>query len=161
MVEFGNGASEGVVLLTTTQVNEWRREKTKLEKKIATAQQQLMDINKRLDAVAILSPRNEAQLNEPVAAQQTRAEPETKMIDAVANIVSAASAPMTKAAIKEALDAVGFDPSRQGNYFYTVIKRLKDRNRIIVLADGRVCTAQANEHGNAGLASGETPGASV
>jgi len=46
--------------------------------------------------------------------------------------------PITKADLKERLRLEGFAESRLQNFFYTVIARLKAKNRIQVLEDGRV-----------------------
>ena len=86
------------------------------------------------------------------------------MIDAIERIVNATPEPMKKLRLKRRLIADGFDESRLGNYFYTTIKRLKDRKRIVVLDDGRVTassSARSPEHGNAEHPSQETLGASM
>ena len=60
------------------------------------------------------------------------------MMAAVERLVLSAREPIAKAKLKDGLRREGFPEERLGNYFYTVIKRLKERRRISVRPDGSV-----------------------
>lgn len=130
-------ATDDGVILSAKQVAQWRGRKAELEGEIAQNQQELAVINRRLEAVAILSdsPPSEETSSEDDERPLRASEP---MTDAVERILSQAGRPMTKASLKEMLASEGFERSRLGNYFYTVIARLKEKERITVRSDGRV-----------------------
>lgn len=128
--------SDGVILYSK-QVIEWRLQKAELEKEIAQKRQELAVINRRLEAVAILSEPTPSDKSPPKN-DESPSRPDESMTDAVERIVIEAGRPMTKADLKKALRSAGFEWSRLGNYFYTVIARLKEKERITVRSDGRV-----------------------
>ena len=155
--------SDSDVILTAGQVAEWEQRKSDLEGQITASQSELADIHRKLDAVAVLRGENESKPTRLVEIS-TIGKTDESMIEAIERIVNAVPEPMKKLRLKRRLIADGFDESRLGNYFYTTIKRLKDRNRIVVLDDGRVTAprgARSSEHGNAGQPVEEKPGASV
>lgn len=128
--------NEGVIL-TAEQVAQWKDRKAVLEGQISGIQYELATITRRLEAVAILSepaPSEEA----PSEDDESPSRPRELMTHAVERIVSQAGRPMSKASLKRALESDGFERSRLGNYFYTVISRLKNQERITVRSDGRV-----------------------
>ncbi len=158
-----NGTSDSAVILTTGQVAEWEQRKSDLEGQIAASQSELADIHRKLDAVAVLRGENESKPTRLVEIS-TIGKTDESMIDVIERIVNATPEPMKKLRLKRRLIADGFDESRLGNYFYTTIKRLKDRKRIVVLDDGRVTApsgARSSEHGNAEQPRQEPLGASV
>ena len=130
-----------VVLLTEEQVSAWKKRKQGLETTIAEAQQELLTINRRLEAVAILTDGRPSDSPVPSAGHTNGSATTQSMTEAVEQIVGAVSEPMTKAALKEALLGRGFPQEKLGNYFYTVIMRLKQKRRINVGNDGKVSAA--------------------
>lgn len=141
------------VLLTERQVAEWRKEQHKLEIAISSTRQRLAEINKMLEAVAVLSGGEPALPNSAEPTQSEITDLSESMTHAVERIVRQALVPLTKAQLKKQLAEEGLSGERLGNYFYTVIARLKNRERIQVHSDGRVSAgakASADSNGNAG-----------
>lgn len=126
------------VLLTERQVAEWRKEKHKLEIVRSSTHQRLAEINKMLEAAAVLSGEGSAL---PTSAEPTRSEAtdsSESMPDAIERIANQVPVPLTKAELRKQLAEEGFSRGRLGNYFYTCIKRLKERRRIHVMPDGTI-----------------------
>lgn len=127
------------VILTIDQVSDWRRRKSELEQTILQAQQELALINRRLDAVAILTEDGDE-----IAPVVERASGGETMMSAVMRITRSADGPLTKADLRQRLEHDGFPDERLGAYFYTVIARLKKKGKISVLDDGRVSATNRN-----------------
>ena len=126
------------ILLTERQVAVWREEKRKLETAISSTHQKLAEINKKLEAVAVLSGEEPASLNPAESTRSEATDSGESLPNALERIARQAPAPLTKAQLRKQLAEEGFSGERLGNYFYTCIKRLKDRQRIHVLPDGRI-----------------------
>ena len=125
------------ILLTAEQVRGWREKKTRLEKEIADAEVELGVVSRRLEAVAVIVGKHWPD-DEPASSEDDEETSVGNMIAAIERIASSSREPQTKAQTKIALRLEGFQEERLGNYFYTCIKRLKDRRRILVLPDGRI-----------------------
>ena len=125
------------ILLTAQQVREWREKKAKLEREIADAETELVSVNRRLEAVSVIVgkqwPDDESASSE--VGEDTYA---VSLIAAIERVANLSPEPLTKAQTKALLRQEGFQEERLGNYFYTCIKRLKDRRRIHVEPDGRI-----------------------
>lgn len=144
---------QGRILLTERQVAVWREVKRKLEMTISSTHQKLTEINKKLEAVAVLSGEEPALPNSAEPTRSEATDSSESMTDAVERIARQAPVPLTKAQLRKQLAEEGFSGERLGNYFYTVIARLKSRERIQVHSDGRVSAdakASADSNGNAG-----------
>lgn len=135
-------------LVTLADVKGWQDEKAELEGRISAIQTEfegrisviqdsLADINKKLDAAAILSPEV-ASLKIVTSPPQVRVsgggngalvEQET-LIDAVVRLVAHSSSPMTAKQLRKALLNEGYENNQVGNYLYTVFGRLLKRGRI-------------------------------
>jgi len=130
--------SVGELILTPEQqkqISAWKMRKSELEKIVADAQQELLQITRWLEAIALVAP--EGGQKSAVQAREARV-PAESMMDAIVRLVSAAPSPITKTRLRELLANEGFPKERLGNYFYTCIMRLKERQKIDVEPNGRV-----------------------
>ena len=130
------------IILTADQVERWKQRKDALQRTIADAQRELADINRRLDAVAILTgerveTERPAEPERP-APETPAQEPEEAMVDAITRIAHESQNPVPRSVLKDRLRSAGYAESRLGNYFYTAVSRLKQRNRIKVLPNGSI-----------------------
>lgn len=145
-------AIDGGLHLTSEKLRQWMDRKTELESQITQNRQELATINQRLEAVAILSQSSDSEGVSGKDAKPTLP-PDESMVDAVERIVFQAGGPVARAQLKKALAEAGYPKSRMGNYFYTLIARLKERERIVVASDGRVSAgpkSRAGSNGGAG-----------
>ena len=129
-----------------------------VEKRIAALQSDLADINKKLDAAAVLSPEV-AQLristSEPTVRVRVRlggngsaaTVEEEPITVAVVRIIKNNPSPMTAKQLRKALINDGYENSKVGNYLYTVFGRLLKR-RVIVRHGDRYSLplASVSEH---------------
>jgi hypothetical protein len=124
------------------QIRQWERDKEALEQDIAERQAKLADISEKLKAVAVLRarlpeiPQQEDQ--HPVKGNGSAEAGNPNLTAAIERIAITSSAPLTKRQLKERLRAEHFSEDRLGAYFYTVVMRLKEKQRIRVLEDGKV-----------------------
>ena len=125
------------ILLTAQQVLEWRDKKAKLEREIADAETELVLVNRRLEAVSVIVGEHWPD-NKSASSEDSEDTSGGNMIAAIERVANFSPEPLTKAQTKDLLRQEGFQEERLGNYFYTCIKRLKDRRRIHVLPDGRI-----------------------
>lgn len=131
--------AETGMLPTNSQIEMWRRRKVELEQELVDKQRELNGITKLLDAVSMLMPhgaRPSMEVPPKTNGANHMAEPKEAMTDAIPRLVEAHGKPMSKAILKERLLESGFSRERLGNYFYTVIMRLKERGKIDVAKDG-------------------------
>ena len=128
--------NEGI-LLTAGQVREWREKRTRLEKEITDAEVELAVVNRQLEAVSVIVGKDWPD-DEPASSEDGGDTSSGSMIAAIERIANSSREPLTKAQTKHLLRHEGFQEERLGNYFYTCIKRLKDRRQIHVLPDGRI-----------------------
>jgi hypothetical protein len=77
---------------------------------------------------------------EPVETAAEDIDP-SNMMGLIAQIANASTKPLTKKELKAKLVERGIATNRLGSYFYVAVDRLKDRERICVLDDGRVWRA--------------------
>lgn len=127
------------VILTAEQVAGWQRRKIELEQQVAAAQQEMADLVRRLDAAAVfMVDANGVHPKVSKGNGEAHVREGESMMDTVLLILGDQPTPMTKAALKARLRKHGYSGERLGNYFYTVIKRLKDREKITVHEDGQV-----------------------
>ena len=123
-------------LLTMNQVKEWRDRKLHLERKIATLQSEITELNRKLDAASIFV--DEGSVPEYARALLPRPLPETAksddglppMTNTVEGILRESPRPMTRTEIKKGLAKLGYSKKRLGNYFYTCMHRLVEQDRI-------------------------------
>lgn len=137
-----------IFVLTPEQRDAIRRmeaDKARLEKIISDSQRELAPLNERLRAVAVLAGP-EPSSRAAKANGMSFGMPDTpavsdNMTEAIEKIANEASAPILRKELKRLLSAQGFPADQLGNYFYTVVHRLKDRQRIAVNEDGSVWKA--------------------
>jgi hypothetical protein len=127
-------------ILTHQTLAEWEKEKAQLEEEIAAKQRKHAFIVERLKAAAVLMEKG-SNLQEPIAAddgaKSNGADP-SNLIHAVDLIANTSSRPISKHDVKKRLMEMGFPESRLGNYFYTTIARLKERQRNTVTSNGHI-----------------------
>jgi hypothetical protein len=119
-------------------IERYKREKARLQQDIAEAQRKLVAINQVLSAAQVLG---EVESDEEAETEETEAKQAidpSNVMGTMATIINEAPKALTKAELKAKLRSVGVSENRLGTYFYVAIKRLKDKNRIQVLEDGRV-----------------------
>ena len=131
-------ARKSDVILTAAEVAKKREQAVKLKKEIAKKQAEAAEINAWLEAASVimggLPQGNEGEQEEVFAVGS----PPESMTEAVERLVRAAPKPLPKAVLKRLLQEEGFPPEKLDNYFYTVLKRLKDKQKIMVMKDGSV-----------------------
>jgi hypothetical protein len=118
------------------QIRQWEKDRESLQREITDRQAKLSEINDMLKAVAVLRTARPVEPIEMERANGSAAD--LNMVAAIERIAATSAAPLTKAEIKERLAAEHFPQDRLGPYFYTCIMRLKAKERIKVLGDGRV-----------------------
>jgi hypothetical protein len=126
--------------LTSEVIAQWKREKDQLEREQAEIERKLTTVTEKIKAASILMGTLEDDAVEAFALAapvefDSGAEDMTAAVERIANEATSA---LSKSDLKSQLRSRGFPESRLGNYFYTVIKRLKDHDRISVLDDGRI-----------------------
>lgn len=128
-------------VLTNDVLDGWKAEKDAAERMIAEGQRRLADVRHKLEAVAVLTGRPVAdapQLFEVEPKPKETADDPTNMVAAVLEIVGDAERPLSKKVLRSMLRKRGFPEERLGNYFYTVIHRLKGKGRITLSDDGSI-----------------------
>ncbi|MGA2568202.1 MAG: hypothetical protein ABSF41_15410, partial [Pseudolabrys sp.] len=123
------------VTFTAEDIELWRAERDRLLDLLRDTQSRLQAVNQLLSAAAVLSPSS---LEEKPEEASDELDP-TNVMGTMVRVANAAEKPMTKADLKEALREAGVEPERiEGSYFYVALNRLKKKERITVLPDGRV-----------------------
>jgi hypothetical protein len=127
------------VTFTAEDIELWRAERDRLLDLLRDTQSRLQAVNQLLSAAAVLSPSS---LEEKPEEASDELDP-TNVMGTMVRVANAAEKPMTKADLKEALREAGVEPERiEGSYFYVALNRLKKKERITVLPDGRVGPAK-------------------
>lgn len=111
------------VLLTQRDVVQRKEEKAELERRLAADQKKLAEVNRWLEAAAILVGDTENEERQPEAAGEV---PEAKELEPMTAAVMRVIYRLRGAdrhVIKTALREVGYPENRLGNYFYTVMAR--------------------------------------
>ena len=126
-------------------IEELKHDQMRFERDIAEAQRRFDEVSGQLKAAAVLfampSDVDHARPAQPQTLFQREADIQDDGSDltaAVERIANNSPAPLSKKNMKQQLMRAGFPEKRLGNYFYTVIKRLKDTQRITILEDGRI-----------------------
>ncbi|MEQ8281819.1 MAG: hypothetical protein RIC04_03530 [Parvibaculum sp.] len=124
-------------------IEELKGKRSELQRKLAETQDLLSDVDKRLNAAAVLFSAPHSALKPEAVPEQFEmrsedAEDSTDLTAAVERLANKAPSPLTKSNLRAQLRSAGFPENRLGNYFYTVIKRLKESRRISVQADGKI-----------------------
>jgi hypothetical protein len=137
--------------ITPAMVSDAEQEKDRLEQVISDAQRKHGLILQFLRLAAAYSvsaePQPEAKPKDGPAVETADTDaPEeidpTNVMGALRRIANESPKPLQKKELKAALIAAGVDEERiNGPYFYVAIARLKDKERISVLDDGRVWKA--------------------
>ena len=137
-----------VFILTNEKLAEWQKEMEQLERDIAAKQKRHAFLAGRLHAVAVLTGK-EPEDREPLAAETLfdQAKParadHKNMMGAVDKMANEAHRPISKADVRKILAEMSFPEGSLGNYFYTVIARLKAKRRITVMPNGDIWRAPA------------------
>jgi hypothetical protein len=138
--------SDGISI-SAAELDSWRTDKDKLTKEISDLQAKLATVEKRLDAAAVLAvSRTQQELPLPKPQEKKPngngltvthlKDVGDTLIDHIEAIANQSPSPLTKRELKQTLVSYGFDDP--GPYFYTVIMRLKSRNKISVQHDGKI-----------------------
>jgi hypothetical protein len=132
--------------ITPAMVEDAEREKDRLEQIINDAQRKHGLILQFLRLAAVYKAEPEldgAEKPEETAKTDTSGEDidPSNMMGTVARIANESPKPLTKSEMKTKLIEVGTPEARLGSYFYVAIDRLKKKERISVLEDGRIWKA--------------------
>lgn len=124
-------------------IEELKAKQLDLQHKLAETQNLLSDVEKRLNAAAVLFSVPHSALKAGTTPALFEMESEdvedsTDLTAAVERLANKAPAPLTKSNLRAQLRSAGFPENRLGNYFYTVIKRLRESKRISVQSDGKI-----------------------
>jgi hypothetical protein len=123
------------------QIKQWERDKDALEREIAERQAKLLDLAEKLKAVAVLRAQPSREETRAAATNGHAEPPESEgssLTAAIEQIATTSPAPLTKKQLKQRLLEQHFPEDRMGPYFYTCLMRLKKKERIRVMDDGRV-----------------------
>lgn len=129
--------------ITPEMVVQAEHEKDRLEHEIADLQRKLGLITNFLRLAAAYKEVEEPEVadnaDQPETVETATEEIDpTNMMGAIAQIANASTKPLTKKELKAKLVERGIAPNRLGSYFYVAVDRLKAKDRICVLDDGRV-----------------------
>lgn len=135
--------------LSPELIEQAKREKARLEQEVTDAQQKLAAIKELLRAATLFTDELDADTAAEVAEkleeiQETEAPDPSNIMASIAYIANESPKAMTKAEMKEKLIEAGVPRNRLGSYFYVAIDRLKKKDRITVLDDGRIWRAPKN-----------------
>jgi hypothetical protein len=139
-----------VFTLTSSKLAEWQHELTAIDQEINAKQRRRQFLAERLHAAAVLmggradglagTGESKAPLQAETlfeAAKPAGAEHKA-MIDAVEKMANESPRPITKGDVRKRLLEMGYPEGSLGNYFYTVVARLKGKNRIAVMPNGSI-----------------------
>jgi hypothetical protein len=130
------------VTLTPTLVKDWERQARELEAEAAKMLAQAKTLSAKVEAANLfLGPINDSPSDDDLFEKTDANDSRGNMTSAIEAIVNSSDKPLTKATMKTRLSALDFPEHRLGNYFYTCIQRLKGKQRISVLPDGRLWKA--------------------
>ncbi len=132
--------------VTPELLDQAKREKDRLEQDIDDAQRKLALINNFLRLAAAYSDESKADTEAEVSEEKEETEESesvdpSNMMDLIRRIANGSAKPITKTEMKTKLAAAGIQESRLGSYFYVAVDRLKKKDRITVLEDGRIWRA--------------------
>ena len=138
--------------ITREMVEQAKHEKERLEGEIADLQRKLSLVTQFLrmatayhqDEVDPEVTETSGEKRDPEGPAQEPAQEEidpSNMMAAIARIANDSTKPLTKPELKGKLIEFGIKENRLGSYFYVAIDRLKEKERICVLDDGRVWRA--------------------
>jgi len=133
--------------VTPELLDQAKREKDRLEHDIDEAQRKLALVNQFLRLAAAYSDESKAAGTEAEVSEEKEETEESEsvdpsnMMDLIRRIANGSAKPITKTEMKAKLAAAGIQESRLGSYFYVAVDRLKKKDRITVLEDGRIWRA--------------------
>ncbi len=132
--------------VTPELLDQAKREKDRLEQDIDEAQRKLALVNQFLRLAAAYSDESKADTKaeapeEKEEIEESESVDPSNMMDLIRRIANGSAKPITKTEMKAKLAAAGIQESRLGSYFYVAVDRLKKKDRITVLEDGRIWRA--------------------
>ncbi len=134
-------------VITFRQVRDWQDTKRDLEGKLTAVQKQLADINRKLDAVAILSDV----LMAPGPAKAHGANGGAKadsgkptVPEAIVQVLREQGEPLDTNRIKHELHELGYEQHQLKNYIYTALQRLVTKELIIRQGDYYLAQPERN-----------------
>jgi hypothetical protein len=133
-----------VFTLTTSKLAEWQHELTAIDQEISAKQRRRQFLAERLHAAAVLmgSAAGHGETSESKVPLQAEtlfdAAKHKAMIDAVEKMANESPRPIAKGDVRKRLLEMGYPEGSLGNYFYTVVARLKGKNRISVMPNGSI-----------------------
>lgn len=134
--------------ITPEMLDQAKHEKERLEGEISDRQRKLGLVTQFLRMAAAYHQNEDAAETTEITEEKFVISEEPKeetdpsnMMAAIARIANDSTKPMTKPELKAKLIEFGIKENRLGSYFYVAIDRLKEKERICVLDDGRVWRA--------------------
>jgi hypothetical protein len=132
--------ADTTITLTPALVRDWEQQAAGLEKEAAEKLADAKKLRERAAAGKVVLG-DAFGPNESAGGDDARSKLQREM----EKIANAADKPLTKAAMKSRLQMLGVPEDQLGNYFYTVVLRLKKKDRISVLDDGRIWRAPVKD----------------
>ena len=120
-------------LLTMSDIQRWREDKSRLEAQVKELQEQLSAINKKLEAASLFLPSDVRVPNATIEFSGIESLPTL-----ILKLLRESDRPLTSKEIREQVDKIEFWRKRleaSVSYFYTVMMRLKRRNAIVKEGD--------------------------
>ena len=122
----------GDVVIKEEDIDKWRAEKAELEDSVKKLDAKLKAINRKLEALALLT-RNEKK------AKSVTEKAAPLPADVIYSVLANAKKTLSPKQIREKVIETGFPKERWGQnfaYFYTTLKRLVDEDKIQKTDDG-------------------------
>lgn len=116
---------------TPEQIAGWRAQRDAAKKRMEDSQREVWALNKLLEGVSMWEG---LQANMDLVGD-TETTPDNFM-GTLERIANEAPAPVPRTVIKKQMASLGFSDKQLGNYFYSVVARLKDSKRITVMGNG-------------------------
>ena len=132
------------IAVSANKLKEWHRKRDELRKQMEKLQQDHMALNRMINAAMVLQDHVADSKNNLGEGSRLNKEPETPLPKAVKRVLGQAGRPLEPIQIRKALAKEGYSKQKLGNYFYTVLMRLKEKNDIEKQGLGYVLASQKN-----------------
>jgi len=133
----GSHVTDDRIVVTAIDLASWRDEEKAAVERIQEEQKNLDKIRRKIQAAVVLyeelkteEPSSRLVVVEPDEPEFELEENES-LIDAVLRVLQTSGKPMSPGEIKDVLANEGVGEDQLGNYFYTVLVRLKHRGNIV------------------------------
>ncbi|HEY0267440.1 MAG TPA: hypothetical protein VGC16_11850 [Rhizomicrobium sp.] len=116
---------------TPEQIASWRTDLAAAKKQMEDGQRKMWALQKVLEGASMWEG-----IRADASKDQDDAQAPENFMGTLERIANDAPAPLSRKVIKKALADRGFSEKQLGNYFYSVVARLKEAKRITVMDNG-------------------------